>query len=156
MFTFDSLGPGFRPKNLPMEPDLAPRQRRSALTQERLLDALEALLDERVFEQISIQDIAAAAGVAVGTVYRRFRNKEALLPALYRRLDRHYDDWAQTVWNGHDAADGEDLRALLLRLVAAHVSFYRRNAPLLGGNCLRFGAISRERKPVGRRSQSAC
>jgi AcrR family transcriptional regulator len=118
-----------------MEPDLTPRQRRSAQTQERLLDALEALLNERVFEQISIQDIATAAGVAVGTVYRRFRNKEALLPALYRRLDERYDAWAATVWRSRRGSrvptDGEDLRELLLRLVAAHVSFYRRNAPLL-------------------------
>jgi AcrR family transcriptional regulator len=118
-----------------MEPDLAPRQQRSAQTQERLLDALEALLEERVFEQISIQDIAAAAGVAVGTVYRRFRNKEALLPALYRRLDERYDEWAPTVWSARGAArtpaDGGDLRALLRTLVASHVSFYRRNAPLL-------------------------
>jgi AcrR family transcriptional regulator len=118
-----------------MDSELAPRQRRSQETQERLLDAVEELLEERVFEHISIQDIAATAGVAVGTIYRRFRNKEALLPALYRRLDARYDEWARTVWSSPDArrtrATGDGLRPRVRRLVAAHVRFYRRNAPLL-------------------------
>ena len=53
---------------------LTPRQERSQRTQEKLLEALESLLQERFFEQITIQDLADEAGVAVGTVYRRFRN----------------------------------------------------------------------------------
>ena len=118
-----------------MEMEFAPRQERAARTQERLLDALESLLEDRVFEQISIQDIARDAGVAVGTVYRRFRNKEALLPPLYRRLDTRYDDWAQTVWADPEAAcaspDATGLRWLIRHLIAAHVRFYRANAPLL-------------------------
>lgn len=118
-----------------MEPVLTPRQERSQQTQERLLVALESLLDRRVFEKITIQDIAEEAGVAVGTIYRRFRNKEALLPVLYRRLDRKMEDWAASVWRGMTrTAAGEDdggLRDVLRRLVSAHVRFYRDNAPIL-------------------------
>ncbi len=114
-----------------MEPILTPRQIRSQRTQEKLLEALESLLQERYFEQITIQDIAERAGVAVGTIYRRFRNKEALLPVLYCRLDDRMDDWARGVWRGRPAGGGEGLRETLRRLVAAHVRFYRRNAPIL-------------------------
>jgi AcrR family transcriptional regulator len=117
------------------EPALIPQQERSQRTREKLLEALEALLQERFFEQITIQDLADEAGVAVGTVYRRFRNKEALLPVLYRRLDERLDAWAASVWRGYaappeDAPDG-GLRAALGRLVSAHVRFYRANAPVL-------------------------
>ncbi len=118
-----------------MESVLTPRQARSQQTQERLLEALESLLDDRVFEKITIQDIAEEAGVAVGTIYRRFRNKEALLPVLYRRLDGKMDAWAATVWRGRiESPAGDDdsaLRAVLRRLVMAHVRFYRDNAPIL-------------------------
>ena len=114
---------------------LTPRQERSQRTQEKLLEALESLLQERFFEQITIQDLADEAGVAVGTVYRRFRNKEALLPVLYQRLDDRLGAWAAKVWRGYaEPADGTPyggLRAAIGRLVSAHVRFYRANAPML-------------------------
>ncbi len=114
-----------------MDSVLTPRQARSQRTQERLLVALEDLLQVRFFEHITIQDIAEEAGVAVGTIYRRFRNKEAFLPVLYRRLDDRLAAWAEDVWRGWPGASGGGLRDALRRLVAAHVRFYRANAPLL-------------------------
>jgi AcrR family transcriptional regulator len=114
-----------------MEPVLTPRQARSQRTQEKLLTALEALLQVRFFEHITIQDIADEAGVAVGTIYRRFRNKEAFLPVLYRRLDERLDAWAETVWQRWPGTSGGGLRDALRRLVASHVRFYRANAPIL-------------------------
>ena len=64
-----------------------PKQTRSQNTQERVLRALEEMLSERFFEQITIRDLAARTGVASGTIYRRFKDKEALLPVLYERFD---------------------------------------------------------------------
>ncbi|MEO1488898.1 MAG: helix-turn-helix domain-containing protein, partial [Pseudomonadota bacterium] len=64
-------------------------QKRALLTQEKILDALEALLEAQEFEAISIADLAAQAQVAVGSVYSYFKDKEALLPALLdRQLER--------------------------------------------------------------------
>ena len=51
----------------------------------RILDATEELLTEQLFESLTISAIARRAGVAVGTIYTRFENKEALLPALFER-----------------------------------------------------------------------
>jgi AcrR family transcriptional regulator len=64
-----------------------PTQARSQQTQERLLEATRELLEETVFEQLTIQQIAARAGCSVGTFYGRFKNKEAVLPLL---LEEHY------------------------------------------------------------------
>jgi AcrR family transcriptional regulator len=58
---------------------IAPRQARGRAAQERLVAATLALLAERPFERVSVADIAARAGVAVGSVYRRFPSKERLL-----------------------------------------------------------------------------
>jgi len=65
-----------------------PLQERSRLTLERLLDATERLLQERRFEEIGVEQIVRAARTSVGAFYTRFRDKQALLPALYERYDR--------------------------------------------------------------------
>jgi len=112
------------------DPVHTPRQKRSERTQEKLLVSLEALLRDRFFEQVTIQDIAGAAGVAVGTVYRRFRDKEAMLPVLYQRLEVTMNRWADGVWAGASVEE-MDLRRVLHRLVTAHLRFYKANAPVL-------------------------
>ena len=48
----------------------------------RILEAASRLFAERGLD-VSLDDIAAAAGVGVGTVYRRFPDKDALIDALF-------------------------------------------------------------------------
>jgi AcrR family transcriptional regulator len=47
-----------------------------------ILDATAALLDEKSFTEISINDIVGRAGCSVGAFYGRFQDKDALLQAL--------------------------------------------------------------------------
>src|SRR5215217_6312007 len=55
---------------------------------ERILAAAAELYAERGLD-VSLDDIAAAAGVGVGTVYRRFPDKDALIDALFEdKIDR--------------------------------------------------------------------
>ena len=61
-------------------------QARSADTLERILLAVERLLVDREFDQLSIAESAAEAGCAVGTVYGRVENKEHLLFCLHDRF----------------------------------------------------------------------
>lgn len=62
-----------------------PQQERSKRTLDRLLAAAREVVATEGFEQASITDITARAGVAVGTFYTRFDNKEALLHALHEQ-----------------------------------------------------------------------
>jgi len=62
------------------------RQSRSQKTQESLLDAAEALFCEKGAEATSVADVAARAGSSVGAVYHHFRDKKALLYALFERV----------------------------------------------------------------------
>lgn len=72
----------------------APKQERSQQTQERLLQATRELLEETVFEELTIQQIATRAGCSVGTFYGRFKNKEAVLPLLLRT---HYAETEEEI-----------------------------------------------------------
>lgn len=71
-------------------PKRAYRQSARALaaeaTGERIVDAFEAQMQERWFDEIRLEDLARAAEVTVQTVIRRFGNKEGLLEALQQRI----------------------------------------------------------------------
>ena len=64
--------------------DRRPATRRDAVRNyQRIVDAAREVLGERGAEA-SIEEIAARAGVGVGTVYRRFASKDALIDELLR------------------------------------------------------------------------
>jgi AcrR family transcriptional regulator len=63
-----------------------PQQARSLRTQERLLDAMEFLLQQREPADISVEDIVECAHASVGAFYKRFASKQDLLPLLLTRL----------------------------------------------------------------------
>ncbi|MCP4036988.1 MAG: TetR/AcrR family transcriptional regulator [bacterium] len=62
----------------------------------RIVETAVTLAEEGGFEAVRLRDVAAHAGVALGTLYRRFRSKEDLLVAalelemaeLARRVER--------------------------------------------------------------------
>lgn len=57
----------------------------------RLLDAALDLFETRGFDGVAVPEIAAKAGVATGTIYRYFRDKGALVNALYQHWKRYYN-----------------------------------------------------------------
>jgi len=110
---------------LPLRP---PRQDRSRRTLERILDVTEALLEEQRFEAIPVARIVREAGTSVGAFYARFRDKDALLPALYQRYDR----WIRERAAGIEAArpwEGMSFAGTVTWLVKeiAQVFLARRN-----------------------------
>jgi AcrR family transcriptional regulator len=65
------------------------RPARRALVEERqkqLLDAAARVFAEKGFERATIRDVARAAGVAEGSIYLYFKNKQDLLVHLPRRF----------------------------------------------------------------------
>ncbi|MFE9423769.1 TetR family transcriptional regulator [Kitasatospora sp. NPDC006697] len=69
------------------EPELRrrPVQQRSQLRLERLLDACAELLDQGGAAGLTTKEVAARAGVPIGTLYQFFTGKQSLLAALARR-----------------------------------------------------------------------
>jgi AcrR family transcriptional regulator len=66
---------------IPIPPTAAPRRADAVRNRKKVLDAARRLFAEQGLD-VPMDEIAAAAGVGVGTVYRHFPNKEDLLAAL--------------------------------------------------------------------------
>ncbi len=62
-----------------------PKQARALRTREKILLAAEELLADRLFEDLSIDEIVAAASCSVGSFYHLFGEKNGLLSDLYTR-----------------------------------------------------------------------
>ena len=63
----------------------APKQARSRRSLQRLLDAAESVFDKYGLEGATLPRIAREAGLSPASVYRRFRDKDALIRAVFQR-----------------------------------------------------------------------
>ena len=61
-------------------------EQRLAARESAILDAARRVFAEKGYHGSTMREIAAAAGVATGTLYLYFRNKESLYTALLERL----------------------------------------------------------------------
>jgi AcrR family transcriptional regulator len=73
-----------------------PRQDRSRATVEAILGAAVDLLSARGYVDTSTNDIAARAGISIGSLYQYFPNKDAIATALFERHARGIDAIVQT------------------------------------------------------------
>ncbi|MGE0665728.1 MAG: TetR/AcrR family transcriptional regulator [Sphingomonadales bacterium] len=89
---------------------LPPRQERSRQTLERILDAAEALFTRKGYENTTLVDIATRAGLSIGSIYRRFPDKDSILQTIHESYCKlRTDDFAQVFdpakWAQADVAD---------------------------------------------------
>jgi AcrR family transcriptional regulator len=64
---------------------MATQEERRAATQAKVIEAALRLFGEAGFDTVTVDDIAATAGVAKGAVYHHFKSKEALFEAVFER-----------------------------------------------------------------------
>jgi len=106
-----------------------PQQDRSRRTEQRLLQATLALLQEGGLGACTVPAVAERAGVAVGSVYRRYPDKQAMVSAAILALasvpDEAVDQYAAIVV---EAADLEDF---LSRLTLSTIKASLQNRTLL-------------------------
>ena len=127
-----------------METTTTPRQARSFRTQERILDAVERLLNADPYGELSMPGIAAEAGVSVGGLYGRFTNREKLLEAVHAR----YQDRRDAMLSSRlEVAATGDLDQRLGAFVDAFVDLHSQNAGVLRSFIIRHW-LSAER-PTG-------
>jgi AcrR family transcriptional regulator len=87
---------------------------------ERLADAAAALLEEKSLNEISIAEIAARAEASVGSFYRRFHDKTALLHYLDERLAVR----SRRILEGETSEMDKDLRSVLRGFLEPWVQTY--------------------------------
>lgn len=84
----------------------------------RILAAAVALFGQKGFHEARIAEIAARAGVAEGTVYLYFRNKEDLLGAVFD------DTMDEVLAKGREIASSDEAATgRLVRMLDLHLSF---------------------------------
>ena len=109
---------------------LGAKQERSRRTLDRLLDAAEQVLAEHGLEGATVPAIARQAGLSVGVVYRRFRDKDALLRAVH---DRFFERVAEANRSALDPErwDGVPARTVATAVVRGIVRGHREYRGLL-------------------------
>lgn len=85
--------------SIPSSPRRLPKQRRSREIVGAILEATRILLDERGPDALTTNRIADRAGISIGSFYRYFPDKEAVLAAIYDvDTRREADELASQEW----------------------------------------------------------
>jgi AcrR family transcriptional regulator len=101
------------------------RSRMKAERREQLIRSASRLFAERGFRSVSLEDLAADAGVSGPAVYRHFASKEALLADLL------IDVSEQLLEQGLRRARGASPKESLTSLIAFHTDFALRDRDLI-------------------------
>lgn len=88
----------------------------------RILESAARLFEQRPYHEVRMDDVAAHAGVAKGTLYRYFRDKEALyLGLILAGLDGLYDEMRRAL------PEAKSPEAKVYRFVDCSLRFFERN-----------------------------
>lgn len=105
-------------------------RRDAAANRHLLLQTAEALFAAHGVDQVTMADIAKAAGVGKGTLYRRFDNKGELALALMDAQMRAFQE-TQLAAMRRASAENVPFLAQLAAFLDALVAFVDQHAPLL-------------------------
>jgi AcrR family transcriptional regulator len=124
-------------------PDLslrnAPLQARSRARLGQVLDAAEVLLERDGAEAFSTTAVARLAGVSVGSVYRFFPDKEAIVEAL---AVRYWSDFADLVAGVAEADEQEPVADPAVAVISVLAAGFRARPGFLA---LWYGGLRTER-----------
>jgi AcrR family transcriptional regulator len=95
-------------------------------TQRRILNAALELFREQGFEQATMREIAARAGVATGAAYYYFPSKEAIVMAFYERSCAEMQPLVDAA-----LASAERLEARLRELIRVKLAYFGPSRPVL-------------------------
>ena len=106
-------------------------QQRSHETEQRILQAAVRVLGEAGVEALTTAEVSAAAGVSVGSIYRRFGNKEQLLLATQSEFLRLFEGNLYQELSGIPREDANDpARTIAYATKVVGTCFAENAAPL--------------------------
>jgi len=118
-------------------------------TQQRILAAALALFAEKSYEEVGTREIADRAGVAEGTLFHNFVNKNGILDAIMQPIMQNI---LPTMLNTLDQAvldgDRQTLDAFIVALVTDRVAFAERNQESLAVILSQFFNNEKDRAAV--------
>ncbi|WP_454727492.1 MULTISPECIES: TetR/AcrR family transcriptional regulator [Cupriavidus] len=117
-----------------------PRQTRSSMTVDAILEAAGQLFAQGGFAGTSTTKIAERAGVGVGSLYEYFPNKDSLVAKL---LKRHCDRMIAAFAEAFRAAEGQPLSAVVEAFIEATYAAYATDAKLHRVLLAQMGRVSK-------------
>ena len=93
-------------------------------TRQVIFDTAYALLEKKGYEKMTMRDLAAQAGVGLGTIFQHFRDKATLLVSIFEH------EFQPIVDQAFASVPQRDLKEQLLYLVRQFYSFYARRPHL--------------------------
>lgn len=121
----------------PAEPKL--RQVR----EQELVAATRALFDERGFQDVPVEEIAKAVGIARGLIYRQFSSKDELFALTVTDYLNELADLLETA-----AASAGDPREALERVTEAYAGYCRRYPAFLDSSLALMHRPARELREI--------
>lgn len=103
-----------------------PQRAASEETRRQILETALTLFRERGFEETTIRDIAAGAGLSLGAAYYYFKSKEAIVGAYYDYVQQEHQARAQAEFD-----KGGDLRQRLLAAFHTKIDIMQEDRRLL-------------------------
>lgn len=91
-------------------------------TRDRILEASLEVFSEKGFHLATVDDIADLAGVGKGTLYRYFKNKEALFNEVVNVRLQQLETKAERILDGHD-----DVLTLISKYMQLYFEFFDQN-----------------------------
>jgi len=96
------------------------REKNKAETRRIIFDTAYQLLDEKGYEKMTMRELAARAGVGLGTIFQHFKDKSTLLVAVFEH------EFQPIVDQAFASVPQGDLKVRLSYLVRQFYSFYAR------------------------------
>jgi AcrR family transcriptional regulator len=123
------MPPRREPLELPVYEALRAPRADAARNAARILDACERLFSERGVENVSMDDIAAEAGVGKGTLFRRFGDRPGLARAVISERTRLFQE--ELIRGEPPLGPGEPPRDRLIAFVAGLAGLMERHGELM-------------------------
>ena len=107
---------------------LRPQQERSRNALARIIAGSAEVLVREGGDNFSMADIAKAAGIPVGSIYRRFKGRNSIVQAISLDTFTRIEDMIRDRMQGHNFASAGEVVA---ELAAGMVTFSEQNQPLI-------------------------
>jgi TetR/AcrR family transcriptional repressor of mexJK operon len=102
----------------PSESSIRPGRPKDVAKRRAILDAARALFSRKAYDAVTMEEVAARAGVSKMTIYSHFTDKETLFEALVRReSDRMTEAFSMPAGDGGLAERLTALGGLFLRMI---------------------------------------
>lgn len=66
------------------------RREQAERTRQQIYDCAIMLFNERGFDNVTVEDVAAAAGMSVGAFYHHFKSKQEIFAIFHEKMDDDY------------------------------------------------------------------